>query len=359
MHKRMAFQRASWWYDDRLAMAEVYSDIERDPSIQNLVYTHCDSSYHYGLWCKNKHMLLMWQSPRYRKYKWFIRANDDSYYHLENIYDMVSKLDHTKSIVIGAKYCWHRPDLGYPGGGSGFIVSRGFVDSMDWNVWENPVKSKLPLYLFFEDVLWGRYMKETNKTQFIQSYGIAQGGIHLRAENLHLYLQYHEKPWPFPFRPMAYHVAGQWHTMVTLHKLFHSVDYYPPAKYTFDLPPCVCKPGYHSACVWDVERLKKPNPPCKWNAPLNQCLGPKNYTYHDYVTYEKEMDANMRSRVPLQIKAVQVGTDKVKTKTETNVEVKELSNVETKTDTTTDTVGDEKSEGDGNGKQITTTQGKS
>lgn len=104
-------------------MVEVYSDVEHDFKVPNLVFTHCDSSYNYGLWCKNGHMFRVWQSPRYRKYKWFIRANDDSYYHLENVYDYLSTLDHTKNIIVADKYCADNPKgTEYPTGGPGFFV---------------------------------------------------------------------------------------------------------------------------------------------------------------------------------------------------------------------------------------------
>lgn len=290
LHNRLFYQRASWWYDDRLDMVEVYSDVEKDPTIPNLVYSHCDSSYHYGLWCKNKHLLQMWGSPRYRKYKWFIRANDDSYYHLENIYEFVSQLDHTKPIIIGEKYCYNSPSIAYPSGGAGIILSRGFVDSMNWDIWDNPLKRKTPIRMYFEDVLWGRYLEEVGGVQFIQHHGISQSAMLPTTEQSKLFLQYRNHPWPFPFRPLAYHQAGKWSNMVSLHKMLHSIDYFPQAKHTFQLPACQCRANFHSRCYWDTAKTSRLS--CRWNSLLKICLGPEDYTLDGYHKLEKKLNAS-------------------------------------------------------------------
>jgi len=288
MHNRLQHQRASWWYDDRLNMVEVYSDVEHDESVPNLVFSHCDSSYHYGLWCKNKHLLQMWGSPRYRKYKWFIRANDDSYYHLENIYDFLSKLDHRKPLVIGEKYCYNVPSMAYPSGGAGIILSRGFVDSINWDVWDNPLKRKTPIRLYFEDVLWGRYLQEAGGVEFIQHHGISQSAMLPTTEQSKLFLQYRNLPWPFPFRPLAYHQAGKWSNMVNTHRMLHSIDYYPQAPITFQLPPCQCRANFHSRCYWDAGKTSRIS--CRWNSLLKICLGPDDYSLEGYRKLEKKQN---------------------------------------------------------------------
>lgn len=281
MHNRLAFQRASWWTQERIDMVEVYSDVDHDTSVPNLIFSHCDSSYHYGLWCKNTHMLQMWQTPRYRNFKWFIRANDDSYYHLENIYDLVKGLDHEKPIVIGEKFCSDNPDGTYPSGGPGIILSRGFVQNVDWEKWYNPLKKKLKVGLFFEDVLWGRYLNDTGNIEFIQHHGISQSPMLPRSGHLNLFMEYRNRPWPLPFRPLAYHQSGKWSSMPLLHRKLHAIDYYPPANAIFELPECKCRYNFHSRCMWDTKK-KGPKLPCRWDGLLQECLGPGDYTLKGY-----------------------------------------------------------------------------
>lgn len=279
-HPRLAFQRATWWSDERINMTEVYSDVDHDPDVPNLIYSHCDSSYNFGLWCKNKHMLRMWQTPRYKKYKWFIRANDDSYYHLENIYDYLTAFDHTESIVIGEMFC-SNPSGVYPSGGPGIILSRGFVDNINWEAWDLPIQRETKIKDYFEDVLWGRYMNDSKNTRFIQHNGISQSAIVPGTGHMNLFMDFRGKPWPFPFRPLAYHQTGKWQQMVALHRKLHSIDYYPPAPVTFTFPPCKCKPDFHSRCMWDLTK-KGNRMPCRWDGLQSQCLGPGDYTYKGY-----------------------------------------------------------------------------
>jgi hypothetical protein len=281
MHNRLSYQRKSWWTDERLDMVEVYTDIDHDPNVTNLIYSHCDSSYNYGLWCKNTHMLQMWQTPRYRKYKWFIRANDDSYYHLENIYDLVSKMDHTKPIVIGEKFCSDNPDGNYPSGGPGIILSRAFIDNIDWEKWNNPLKRRLKVREFFEDVLWGRFLNDTGTSHFIQHHGISQAPMLPNSGHMNLFMDYRGKPWPLPFRPLAYHQSGKWTTMPILHRKLHAIDYYPPARITFELPVCGCKYNFHSRCMWDLTK-KGARIPCRWDGLQVACLGPGDYSLKGY-----------------------------------------------------------------------------
>jgi hypothetical protein len=278
-------------------MVEVYTDVEYDANVTNLVFSHCDSSYHYGLWCKNKHMLRMWQSPRYKDVKWFVRANDDSYYHLENMHNFLSTLDHTKSIVIGEKFCADNPPCTYPSGGPGIIVSRGFVETMDWEKWDIPLKKNLKIGRYFEDVLWGRYMNDTGGIEFIQYHGVSQDALTPNSYFMKILMEYRGKPWPFPFRPIAYHQTGKFTTMVALHRKLHSLDYYPQAEVTFQLPVCGCRYNFHSRCMWDLK--KKGNKlPCRWTSLGKECMGPGDYSYKGYLDL---LRAHQNSESPTEV----------------------------------------------------------
>lgn len=277
MHHRIKYQRDTWWTDERKDMVEVHTDVSMDEKVPNVFNTQCDSTYWFGLWCKNQAMFRLWQTPRYREVKWFIRANDDSLYHLENAWEYLSTLDHTKQLVIGDKYCANYPaDVAYPAGGCGFVVSQGFIRGLNWAVWDSPLITNLPVYRYYEDVLIGTYLKLMGDNVTIIHYpGIAQQALESWSGHAYYMKTWLGKPWPFDWKPIAYHQSGVWARMIDAFLILYQNDYYPVANITFEIPECKCLPRLHSRCLWNT--AKRIND-CNFMALPQKCLGPGPYT---------------------------------------------------------------------------------
>lgn len=203
-------------------------------------------------------------------------------------------------------------------------VSRGFIDNMDWDIWNNPVRSRTPIHRYYEDVLMGRYISDMKgNVTLIQHHGISQVALTANSGHSKLVAEFRGKPWPMPFRPLAYHQSGVFGTMHNIHSLLHSNEYYPPAEFMFDLPPCLCKPEQHSRCMWNLKA--KGRPVCRWDGLPLHCLGPGAYTNLGY----EQMSEKKRKDLEQQ---------EVKTETQTQQAV-EQPKVKTETQTETQAVG--------------------
>lgn len=79
--------------------------------------------------------------------KWLFRAVDDSLIfvpHLVRYFDAVSKVydPMIDSVFIGEQFCYMRQYCMYPTGGSGMIMSKAFLKSMSWLIFDNWVDNE-------------------------------------------------------------------------------------------------------------------------------------------------------------------------------------------------------------------------
>eukprot|EP01097_Dermamoeba_algensis_P002952 TRINITY_DN2180_c0_g2_i2.p1 TRINITY_DN2180_c0_g2~~TRINITY_DN2180_c0_g2_i2.p1 ORF type:complete len:477 (-),score=99.29 TRINITY_DN2180_c0_g2_i2:162-1592(-) len=117
----------------------VYSDDNDNENI-GVIQSPCGNDYRAGLCCKTD-FLLKDLYQKFPKKNWFVRAMDDTVVVLENLVRYLETLDHTKPIVIAMRQCLNGRDGNrryefvenvhgekcYPQGGSGWIVSNGFM----------------------------------------------------------------------------------------------------------------------------------------------------------------------------------------------------------------------------------------
>lgn len=70
--------------------------------------------------------------------KWFIKADDDTYLHFENIVDMLSAHDHRDALYIGRAGEWGggASYVKYCGGGAGYILSQKALEQ-----WHSKINS--------------------------------------------------------------------------------------------------------------------------------------------------------------------------------------------------------------------------
>jgi hypothetical protein len=237
----------------------------------------------FGLICKNNVMFQKWMfdAPSKSK-KWYFRFMDDSWAHLGNLYDLVSKLDHTKPYekftvtlftflsveltlgssllcdaryVIGDRWC-HRDGWTYLFGGSGIIFSRGFFDVFNLTEWAaTPAK----FISTVDDVSLGGYLQNMGVV-LLHHYGISQfppfwPGSGAPVNTLEKMVA--AQPWNWPWRPIAWHMSGHAENMYRLHDMIGHLDYETkPGVEIEPFPPCFCYfPEYHR-CIAQKSKIK-------------------------------------------------------------------------------------------------------
>jgi len=255
-------------------MVLVFSDSLRpfSASIPNFVDTLCDNTYYFGIWCKNGVMIEHWKTnERFRDVKWFVRVMDDTYLHLENLYDLVSQYDWRHRVLLGDLYCVVE-NYTYPSGGPGFIFSRGLLDDWNWDDWMAPLVSKnQSSYDFADDLLWGEYLQRRN-ISITNHYGITQSPLNLGSQLMQYFLSFKDTTWPLPFRPVAIHQQRHTHQMEMLHRALHSIPYERTAKDIIALPECTCRPASHQKCSWNHKLVDLEM--CRWASQSLTCFGP-------------------------------------------------------------------------------------
>lgn len=265
---------SSWWTEERRGMVTVFSDgiLESSGEIPNYVDTKCPNTYYFGIWCKNGAMIERWKNgEEYKEVKWFVRIMDDTYLHMENMYDLVRRYDWREKIVIGDMYCVEE-NYTYPSGGPGFIFSRGLLEDWNWDDWNRPLLEKdQDGDLFADDVLWGEYLLKRN-ISIINHYGITQSPLDVGSQLMQYFLSFRTTPWILPFRPVAIHAQKHVHQMPLLHSLLHLIPYEIQSPLLLDLPPCTCRPSSHQKCSWNHHLVDLEI--CRWASQSLICFGP-------------------------------------------------------------------------------------
>lgn len=265
---------SSWWTEDRRDMVFVFSDSHGASSawVPNFVDTLCEKSYYFGIWCKNAAMIDYWKrEERFREVKWFVRVMDDTYLHLENLYELVKTYDWREKVLIGDLYCV-KENYTYPSGGPGFIFSRGLLDDWNWDDWMAPLFEKnQDSYDFADDILWGEYLVRRN-INITNHYGITQSPLDMGGQLMQYFLTFKHGGWTLPFRPIAIHQQKHVHQMHMLHKALHAIPYERTAHSLLDIPPCTCRPASHQKCSWNHDLVDAEL--CRWASQSLLCFGP-------------------------------------------------------------------------------------
>lgn len=274
----------SWWTEARRSIAVVSTDryhLSKENQLPNMLVGDCDSSYNVGLWCKNGQLIDEWQTPEYDEKMWFVRVMDDSYLHLENLYDTLMAIDASKVHFIGDLWCV-APNQTYPSGGGAMIFSRGFINAFNWESWNRPIYADLPDVDFLDDTLWGQYLSE--QAIPIENHpGVIQSALLPHTPLLQYYLSFRDRPWNLPFMPMAVHQDRQSKTMKWLHEALHSISYASSAP-PITLPPCKCELDYHSKCYWDPDLVLSQQ--CRYGTYHPKCLGPGPWPFSFTYQYD-------------------------------------------------------------------------
>jgi hypothetical protein len=269
--------------------------------------------------------------PELKEKKWFFRVMDDTYIHMANLYDYVSKLDHRVpyvhyppsnpqtphhrlitlllfkySMAIGDRWC-HSGGWTYPSGGPGILFSRGFIEKFDLDRWE---KTPSKWNSGDDDVSWGGYIKDSGII-LTHHHGISQtppyrGGQPTNAwadmmnkKYAHFYISYGRKlhflrrgsllssrerwrglvlhqislscrVWDLPFRPVAWHMEGHSDLMPRLHEEMRKINFTNTAP-AAEMKPnveCQCFPKVYHRCVPFESSLSN----CKDGAWLPTCF---------------------------------------------------------------------------------------
>ena len=203
----------------------------------NYIDTGCDEHYTTGLLCKNVRMMVTFQQPEFMHYKWVLRVMDDTWVHMENLWDMLSTLDSSKPMVIGEQYC--HPNFMYPTGGPGFVISRALINSFDFGRWHQ-ITRRRSAQSVFDDLVWGQYLQVTN-TPLIHHHGFSQLSASLDNSMFNYIIS--RTKWSLPFRPIAYHQGPhKFHVMPHLEDALHRLPYEDLDKKMMKAPECRCWP---------------------------------------------------------------------------------------------------------------------
>jgi hypothetical protein len=283
MHARLQDAVNSWYNLEEFGKHEgfvtVFSDSDdgKLPSgavMPNVKTTGCETTYNYGLWCKNSYMWKYWrEDAKFKDVEWFVRIMDDSYVHLENLLDLVEQHNSSKRIVLGDKHCyWSNHD--YPSGGPGVLFSRGVLDDFNQTEWELPFKLAKNIGNFFDDVAWGDYL-HFRGIPVTNHMGIEQAANRPHSPQWKYWLEFQRgkgRKWNLPYRPVLLHQHGNPMPMVEVHNELHKIDYSPTSETLIDIPACHCPPNRHQKCVWNQDLTN--NGLCHWGFDRLTCIAP-------------------------------------------------------------------------------------
>lgn len=281
-HKRIHEALSSWWNLEEFEdLVTIFSDSvdgvvnAEGKKLVGSVKTYCDTTYHTGLWCKNQYMFEYWlNDTRFDKVQWFVRVMDDSYVHMENLLDLVSKYDPKEKIVLADKFCTHY-SIPYPVGGAGIVFSRAVLEDFNVTHWHAPYKlAQKERREIWDDVAWGDYL-HLRKIPTINHFGIHQASNRPDSPHWNYWMNFEKgngRKWNLPYRPVLLHQHGAPMPMKFVHEKLHNLSYTPLAEQVMQIPDCKCPIGKHQKCVWDQQLTDSGL--CKWGFERLQCIGP-------------------------------------------------------------------------------------
>ena len=197
-------------------------------------------------------MFRTWKfDPHFKNTKWFFRAMDDTWVHLENLHHLVSQYDHTMPLLIGEKVCYWTGDQ-YPDGGPGFVMSKGFIDSWTEEIFNYTLETHEGETL--DDIMFGQLLTNM-KVKVIHHPGFTHAALEPRKDSTHnYYASKVGKPWPLAHRPVAAHqgVGDALPYMPKLHNLMHQIQFNITADVLYSTPVCDCGRGRvaHGRCSY-------------------------------------------------------------------------------------------------------------
>jgi len=251
----------SWISGGREAMVEVFSDTNDGSFLMRpdlkMRDCGCPASYTTGLWCKNLVMMRAWKTEaRYKDVKWFYRAIDDTFIHLENLMWLTKQYDHNQSILIGEKVCYWT-GVEYPDGGPGFVMSRKFVDMWSEELWNMTLATHEGETI--DDLMWGQLL-DRMRMPMTHYPGIRHSEL-LDTSGIYQYFMKHANgPWPLKFRPVAYHqgIAGGMEFLPQLTYDLHQIAYDNVHPGAVDAAPCGCgrRKIKHGRCSYEPNYLR-------------------------------------------------------------------------------------------------------
>jgi len=313
-HSRIMESMNSWWnYEEFKDVVTVFSDTANNQSVEvgrpiaNVIDTGCESTYNYGIWCKNTYMLEYWRNdPKFLNVKWFVRAMDDTYLHLENILNEVSKHDHREKVVIGEKWC-KQGRHEFPVGGSGFIFSRAVLYDYDWSSWSLSIKNVKSMNEFIDDMVWGEYLQRRG-IEITHHGGVHQFPMYPGMPLYRYWMQFHSStniaklhPWNMDFRPLLLHHQGLPIPMQLLHQNLHELQYTPVLDSThkdfITIPKCVCNSDrvirkcYHSKRLLESGSCHRPDENMQCIAPATWKWYVTEYEFNPYALPQPQLQA--------------------------------------------------------------------
>lgn len=164
----------------------------------------------------------------YPEKKWFMKADDDTFMHLDNLLDLLSEYDHNEKVYIGRAGEWGGGTayVKYCGGGAGYVLSQRTL--RDW--YEHIDKcERLPVG---EDVTVGKCLRDK-----IGVTPIFKTGFYHKPPSFFLHTSQGKKDHPEGLspRPISFH-SVQPDEMQTLYYLIYTLHEPLPSSGRWEYP---------------------------------------------------------------------------------------------------------------------------
>ena len=270
-HYRIRLLQNTWMSPELDDMLEVYSDVALDPAITNLVNTYVNETGGYHDWRKVTYMMKVWTTPPYKRVKWFVISHDSAYIHLENLYDWLSTRNSSIPQVIGDVQC-REDGLQYPSWRGSIVISRGVLDSIDWDQWYATERSHLRKSKYAYDVIIGQYCRAKG-VLLLDHPGFFAAPYSSSSSLLPRFSDFFADPkgWPLPFLPITSDQSDNLDFLTDLHQKLAPIRNKEAASVpSYNPPQCTCTPHIASIC-WP-EDTKLDESVCRYPNTNAACL---------------------------------------------------------------------------------------